>query len=506
MNPLYNDNLTPPDLLYNSDIPMVATKPLSAAPTAEEILSPDRLSRLGNFGRSITSAAYLHRPSRLEQIYDLFEAARARGYTIGLRGAARSYGDASINSGGVVLDLQRLNRILDWDPAQGIIRIEPGVTIRQIWQYTLEDGWWPPVVPGTMAPTIGGCLGTNIHGKNNFASGPIGEHVLAFSAILPNGDEVHCTPETETELFYGMIGGLGMLGVFTSITLQLKRVHSGDLWVEAWAPSNLETMLDDIESRKGEADYLVGWIDSTARGASLGRGQIHRADYLSPGEDPQPAVTLNLAHQTLPENILGIIPKSMIWLLMRPFFSRPGLKAVNTARYLSSSTLHNKTRYRQSFAAFNFLLDYIPNWEKAYGSGGLIQVQIFVPKERAPDVFSEVLRQTQKNGEPTYLGVLKRHRPDRFLLSHAVDGFSLAMDFRLTRNNLKKIRQQTDSLIEMTLDAGGRFYFAKDCSLTRDTVERFLGPETVGSFKELKARCDPDHLLETDLYRRCFLK
>ncbi|HJS28385.1 MAG TPA: FAD-binding oxidoreductase [Anaerolineales bacterium] len=483
---------------------MVATKPLPAILPEEAILSPDRLSRLENFGRSITSAAYLHRPSRVEQIYDLFESARARGFTIGLRGAARSYGDASINSGGVVLDLQRLNRILDWDPVQGVIRVEPGVTIRQIWQYTLEDGWWPPVVPGTMAPTIGGCLGMNIHGKNNFAAGPIGEHVLAFTALLPSGEEIRCTPEEESELFYAMIGGLGILGVFTSVTLQLKRVYSGDLWVEAWNPSGLESMLEDIENRKGEADYLVGWIDSTARGASLGRGQIHRADYLAPGEDPQPAVTLGLAHQTLPENIFGLIPKSVIWRLMRPFFNRPGLKAVNTARYLSSRILHNQTRVRQSFAAFNFLLDYVPNWEKAYGSGGLIQFQIFIPREKAHDVFSETLRRTQKNGEPTYLGVLKRHRPDRFLLSHAVDGFSLAMDFRITKNNVKKIQAQADTLTELALEAGGRFYFAKDCTLNSETAERFLGPDTLRRFRALKERCDPGDLLETDLYRRCF--
>jgi decaprenylphospho-beta-D-ribofuranose 2-oxidase len=182
-----------------------------------------------------------------------------------------------------------------------------------------------------------------------------------------------------------------------------------------------------------------------------------------------------------------------------------GLKAVNTARYLSSRTLRHETRERQSFAAFNFLLDYVPNWEKAYGSGGLIQFQIFIPKENALDVFSETLRRTQTNRQPTYLGVLKRHRPDNFLLSHAVDGFSLALDFRLTRSNPQKIARQIESLSQLALEGGGRFYFAKDSTLHPEMVEQFLGPETIARFRELKDRCDPDGLLETDLYRRCFL-
>lgn len=483
---------------------MVTTKSQTSS-IGETVLSPDRLARLENFGHSISSPAFVHRPSRVDQINGLFEAARFHGYKIGLRGAARSYGDAAMNSGGIVLDLRRLNRILDWDPDRGTIQVEPGVTIAQIWQYTLEDGWWPPVVPGTMHPTIGGCLAMNIHGKNNYAAGPIGEHVLSFTAILPSGEEIYCSPEEENELFYAMIGGLGMLGVITSVTLQLKRVYSGDLWVEAWAVPGIEAMLDDIDRLKEEADYLVGWIDSTAGGDSLGRGQLHLADYLAPGEDPQPAVTLNMDHQTLPDTIMGLVPKSLTWRIMRPFMNNLGLTAVNTARYLSSRTLRHETRERQSFAAFNFLLDYVPNWEKAYGSGGLIQYQIFIPKDNALDVFRETLRQTQKNGQPTYLGVLKRHRPDKFLLSHAVDGFSMAMDFRLTRSNPPKIARQTETLSKLALEVGGRFYFAKDSTLHPEMVEQFLGAKTITRFRELKERCDPEGLLETDLYRRCFL-
>jgi FAD/FMN-containing dehydrogenase len=461
----------------------------------------DRLTYLQNYGRSLKSAAYLYRPTHTEHIAEIFSLAVEEGFKIGLRGSGLSYGDASLNAGGIILDLRRMNRVIEWGPESGVIKVEPGVTIQQIWQYTLEDGWWLPVVPGTMFPTVGGCLAMNIHGKNNYVAGPIGEHVLEFEALLPTDELVTCSPYKNADLFYAMIGGVGVLGVFTSITLQMKKIHSGNVWVNAWAVPNLRTMMDDFEPIKGESDYLVGWVDGTH---SQGRGQIHRATYLHEGDDHEPAQTLSVEYQTLPDTFFGLLPKSLMWRLMRPFMTNVGATLVNTGKYVASRTLEHRKRYIQSLVGFNFLLDYIPNLQKSYGSGGLIQYQSFIPRERAHDTFSQMLRLCQKRGMPTYLGVLKRHRPDKFLLTHAVDGYSLAMDFPVRNGIHHKLQKLADDMNEIVLDAGGRFYFAKDITLKPDTVKRFLGDETLNCFHKLKTRCDPNSLLETELYRRLF--
>src|SRR5436309_9804335 len=166
--------------------------------------------------------SYVYRPSAPEGVRDVFETAREHGRSVALRGAGRSYGDASLNAENVVLDLTRMNRILDWNPATGIISVEPGVTIRQLWQYTLEDGWWPPVVPGTMFPTLGGVAAMNVHGKNNYRVGPIGDHILQLELLLPTGELLVCNREQNRDLFFAAIGGFGMLGCFTRLTLQMK--------------------------------------------------------------------------------------------------------------------------------------------------------------------------------------------------------------------------------------------------------------------------------------------
>jgi FAD/FMN-containing dehydrogenase len=465
--------------------------------------SLDRLSVVENYGHSMSSPAYVYRPTHTDQIAELLACATERGLTIGLRGSGKSYGDASMNGGQIVMDLRRMNRILAWNPETGVIQVEPGVTIQQLWQYTIEDGWWPPVVSGTMFPTLAGALAMNIHGKNNYRAGPLGEHVLEFTALLPTGEHVTCTPETP-ELFYSIISGIGVLGVFTSITLQLKKIYSGNIRVQAWASPNLKSMMADFEPRKSEADYLVGWVDGIAGGSRLGQGQTHAAYYLHGDEDAAPAQTLKLEYQGLPDTIAGIFPKSIIYQFMKPFYNNLGMPLVNTGKFMSARFLEHNHEFIQSLVAFNFLLDYVPNWERAYGGGGLIQYQSFIPKDNALDAFTEILRYTQKRGSPNYLSVLKRHRPDKFLLSHAVDGNSMAMDFRVTNGNKAKLQTMCDELSEIVLQAGGRFYLAKDSMINPDQARRYLGAETLAKFKAIKQRVDPQNVLQTELYRRVF--
>lgn len=453
---------------------------------------------------STSAAGYVFRPSTVDGIREVFRTAKRSGRSVGLRGAGRSYGDASLNTENIVLDLTRMNRVLEWNPESGIVDVEPGVTIRDLWNYVLPDGWWPPVVPGTMFPTIAGCAAMNVHGKNNFAVGPIGDHIIEFDLLLPSGDILTCSRDSNRELFHDAIGGFGMLGCFTRLRLAMKRVWSGMLDVEAINARSLEEMFRIFEERLPESDYLVGWIDAFASGRSLGRGVVHQANYLAEGIDPNPAQTLRPENQALPETILGLFPKSILWKCMRPFVNNPGMRLLNAAKYRASRLLDRGGTYRQSLAAFSFLLDYIPDWKRSYGKGGLIQYQSFLPKERARQVFRAQLELCIRSGYPSYLAVLKRHRPDDFLMTHAPDGYSLALDFKVTAGNRADIWKLAGEMNGLVLEAGGKFYFAKDSTLTPEEARAFLGDERLTKFAALKKKCDPDGILETNLARRLF--
>jgi decaprenylphospho-beta-D-ribofuranose 2-oxidase len=466
-------------------------------------LPADRLEKVPAWGGASHSLAYVYRPSTVAGLRQVFKVARQSGRSIGLRGTGNSYGDAAMNRENIVLDMSRLNRILDWDPESGHIRVEAGVTIQQLWQYILGDGWWPSIVPGTMRPTLGGCAAMNVHGKNAWKAGTIGDHIEEFDLMLPNGEIISCSREQNRDIFHAAIGGFGMLGCFTSLRLRTKRIYSGMLKVDAIASRSLAQMMAQFDDHLPSSDYLVGWIDATAGGKQLGRGQIHKATHLLPGEDPYPNQTFRLEEQNLPDTLLGFIPRSIMWLLMRPFMNNIGARFVNLGKYYAS-VRGDGQRYLQTHAAFHFLLDYIPNWKFAYGPGGLIQYQSFIPAANALDSFSEMLRLCQRRGLPNFLSVLKRHRPDDFLLTHGLDGYSLAMDFQVTPARRPKLVQLATELDDIVLQAGGRFYFAKDSLLRPEIATAYLPSQALEQFRRLKNRCDPENILQTDLSRRLF--
>ena len=464
-------------------------------------LSLNTFTQLENFGHSLKASCYRIQIKQTEDIYEAFQLARKLGLTVTARGTGISYNDVSLNSGGIVLDMTGMNQIQEWDPATGLVRCESGVTLEQLWKRVEPDGWWPPVVSGTMKTTLGGCLSANIHGKNNFQAGPIGEHVIEFTAMTPTGALVTCTPKKNADLFYAMISGLGMLGVFTSITLKMKHIYSGLISVDARPVPNLSRHLSDLLENAPHNDYIVGWLDTFASGKNLGRGQIHAARNLKDGEDANAQKTMQLAYQHLPDRLFGVMPKSLLHYFMNPFVNNLGWRAVNIAKYLASLRKHT---FRQSHAEFHFLLDYVPDWERSVGRGGLIQYQSFLPKETAEAAWREIIELSNQRGLPSYLGVTKRHRPDQFLFTHSVDGFSLAMDFKVTDKNRARLRAMLQEFDAIVLKQGGRFYFAKNSETSAETTRQFLGEAAITKFKRLKKRCDPHNLLESDLYRRVF--
>lgn len=472
----------------------------------ERSLPPvQRLERVPAWGGASDSVSYVYRPSTIGDLQDILALARESGLTVGFQGRGNSYGDAALNSENILVDFRRMRRILDWNAQSGVIRLEPGVTLEQLWEYIIEDGWWPPVATGTMNITMGGGVAMNVHGKNAWKIGPIGDHVLAFDLMLPSGEIIPCSRDENSDIFFAAIGGFGMLGCFTSLTMQMKRVYSGLLNVDSLASPNLRHMMAYFERHLDDSDYLVGWIDAFATGESLGRGQIHRATYLQPGDDPEPLQTLKVEKQAIPETIMGLLPKFWLPYFMRPFYNNLGWRVVCAAKFWTSrlgDSYEGKT-YRQPHAHFHFLLDAIP-FKNAYGPGGIIQYQAFIPAATAHEAMETLLRMGQKHGAPNYLSVLKRHRPDPFLMTHGLDGYSLAMDFHINEENRARIRQLAREMDDVVIDAGGRFYFAKDSTLRPEIARAFLGDDAVERFRQLKRRCDPHGLIETNLWRRVF--
>ena len=454
---------------------------------------------LDGFGGSVRSLSRSVSPTSVDELARLFGTARAEGWKVSFRGAGRSYGDASLNTGQLSVDGRAMRRILSFDAVRGVLEAEGGVSIADVWRHTLPQGWWPAVVPGTMFPTMGGCVGMNIHGKNCFKVGPFGDHVLELDLLTASGERKTLSREREPELFRAVITGLGLLGAVTRVKLQLKHVESGRMRVWPLVTGTLGEMFDVFEQRMPHADYAVGWVDCFAQGAAFGRGLVHVARHLKASEDPDARRTLAVAEQELPGDIMGL-PKSLLWAFMKPFTNDLGVRLVNQAKYALPEPVDEDGSYRQTHAGFAFLLDYVPDWRLAYGDQGFIQVQLFAPDAHAREVFAEALRLCQRRRVVSYLAVFKRHRPDDYLLSHGLDGWSLALDFKVPRD-AQRLWDTAADLTRLVRDAGGTFYPAKDQVVDAGSFARVFG-DRLKSFREIKRQLDPDGLFANDQARR----
>ena len=454
---------------------------------------------LDSFGGSLRSLSRSVAPATVDELAAVFVAARAEGLQVSFRGAGRSYGDASLNTGGLSVDGRAMRRILSFDRERGILEAEGGVSIAEVWRHTLPQGWWPAVVPGTMFPTLAGSVAMNIHGKNCFKVGPFGNHVLELDLLTASGERLALSRERDAERFRSVIGGLGLLGAVTRVKMQLKHVDTGQLRVRPLVAKTLAHMFDTFVERIPDSDYLVGWVDCFASGPVLGRGLVHQAQHLSLAEDPRGAETLALSRQDLPGSIMGV-PKSLLWMFMKPFANDAGTRFVNSVKYSLPERVGENGTYRDSHAGFAFLLDYVPNWRLMYGEAGFIQVQLFVPDANAREAFAEALRLCQRRGVISYLGVFKRHRPDEFLLSHGLDGWSLALDFKVPRD-AKRLWDTAEELTKLVLEAGGTYYPAKDQVVDAASFARAFGDRLV-RFRDLRRQLDPGGLFANDQARR----
>ena len=456
---------------------------------------------------AVGAHARVLRPRSVDEIRACFELARREGTSLGLRGGGCSYGDASVNEAGLVLDISAMNRFLAFDPVGGIAELEGGVTIEQLWKQILPCGFWPTVVSGTMFPTVAGAAAMNIHGKNNYKVGTFGDNVIELDLVTPDGELRTCNREENADLFHAAIGGFGMLGCISRLVLRTKHVHSGELEVRGASVHDLAEMMEYIDGHTSDADYLVGWIDCFAGDDDAGRGLVHHARYLPEGADPEPERTLSVAHQELPGMILGVVPKGEVWRVLRLFNHDRGMRWINWIKHQAGRMEGMRGWYRQSHAGFNFLLDYVPNWKFAYGRHdrrGLIQYQSFLPKESALGVYREILRLGRARGFVSYLGVFKRHRPDPFWMTHSCDGWSLALDFKVTPERREALWRFCDEMTEIVLAGGGKFYFAKDLVIGPRTMRAMFPEDRLEAFLRMKRELDPESILSTNLWRPVF--
>jgi hypothetical protein len=118
--------------------------------------------------------------------------------------------------------------------------------------------------------------------------------------------------------------------------------------------------------------------------------------------------------------------------------------------------------------SYFYPLDAILGWNKIYGRKGFLQFQCVLPLDRSREGLRRLLEAISKAGEGSFLAVLKRFGPQDSRFSFPMLGYTLALDFPVHPRTLELM----NTLDQITIAHGGRFYLAKDSRMTADTLRR----------------------------------
>ncbi len=156
------------------------------------------------------------------------------------RGAGTGYsGGAVPTRGGIVLSLERLNRIIEIDPHDLVAVVEPYVITGELQAAVERQGLFYPPDPASLAESsIGGNVAENAGGPRGFKYGTTKHYVLGLEAVLPTGEIIHTGGRTVKnvagyDLTSLIVGSEGTLAIVTKAILRLLPKPPADATLRA---------------------------------------------------------------------------------------------------------------------------------------------------------------------------------------------------------------------------------------------------------------------------------
>jgi len=194
-------------------------------------------------------------PRSTDEVSALVRWARARGLPVTPRGAGTGLaGGATAIRGGLVLSVNRMDRLLRIDPEKTLAWVQPGLVNLALSQQTAEHGlYYAPDPASQQVSTLGGNVSTNAGGPHCLKYGVTFNHVLGAVVVLANGDVVALGGEAPDgpgfDLLSLVVGSEGTLGIVTEICVRLLP-----------KPQAVKTMLFDYDSIEAACDTVSATI------------------------------------------------------------------------------------------------------------------------------------------------------------------------------------------------------------------------------------------------------
>jgi glycolate oxidase subunit GlcD len=404
-------------------------------------------------------------PRSAEETAEVVAWCYERGVPIVPRGGGTGYAGGSVAlDGGVVLALERLDRMRSFDPLLWRMEVEAGVTTTNVRRIAREGGLLFAPDPGAAEQSqIGGNIATNAGGPHAYKYGVTGAWVLGLEVVVAPGELVRFGGPLRKDvagydLKHLLVGSEGTLGVITAAWLRLTPAPEA-----AWP---VVGFFDGVRAGAAAIERVVGSGLPAAALEYLDSETMRYAGPTFPGEVPAGAFGV-LAEADGSHDEAARVRKDLLEVLGEDALS---LYAPETAEEIAALW-----RWRDGLA---LVVD--------AQRGGKASEDIAVPLDRLGEAIEASLEAGKRLGIPAASW------------GHAGDG-NLHTTFLLAGDDERELAlapQLSEALFELALRLGGTISGEHGVGyVKRNWLERQLGPRAFELHTAIKRAFDPQNLL-----------
>lgn len=199
--------------------------------------------------------ASIERPATREELAEAISRSTDASRAVRVAGTGHSFSDIALTDG-VMLRLERLNRILDLDRSSGLVKVEAGIDLRELGPALDAEGLAMENLGDIDRQELGGAISTATHGTGTRYRN-ISAQVDALELVLADGTTLECGADSDREAWLAARAGLGALGAIYSVTLRtvpaftIRRIDS---------PRPLDETLERLDELADGSDHFEFYV------------------------------------------------------------------------------------------------------------------------------------------------------------------------------------------------------------------------------------------------------
>ncbi|MCG3122014.1 MAG: hypothetical protein GIKADHBN_00390 [Phycisphaerales bacterium] len=452
-----------------------------------------------------TDVARIVRPADTGEVAAVVRAAAEHAQRISIGGCRHAMGGQQFGEGTVHIDTTALTSVSRFDDQRGLITLGAGSTWPAIIDHThavqrrlhpeREPRWGIRQKPtGADDITLGGCVSANIHGRG-LVMQPFAADVEALTVVSADGDIITCSRDRNAELFSLVIGGYGLFGVVTEVTMRLGPRLKVRRLVDV---IDLDDAVNAAQRRiargclYGDFQYAIDPRDE----AFLRRGVL--ACY-APAEDSAP----------LSEESSDLRREDWLNLLALAHSDKSRAFLLYSQHYIAS---HGRVYWSDQMQ----LSTYLPGYSEFIAELGarnaanaartpesLVIGEYDVPPPHIMDFMDQARRILHRTGVEDIYGTLRLIRRDDTSFMPWASADFVCTIFNLRTPHTPEGRARTIEtfarLTDAALDLGGSFYLTYHRAASAEQVLRCY--PRFPDFLAAKKRYDPRGAFQSDWYR-----